>query len=91
MGEPHPITKFSRRQFSGYDVLQFMEEEGIGVGATMHIVEEAERQHERNPETYRKLDGVQPVIDYIRTLNDMYGWNDWIADKLEQKFGATDS
>lgn len=87
MDRSEEVKQFCERIFTGRDLLQFMDEEGIGVGATMSIVADAERKHERNPDIYRKLDGIQPVIDHIRTLNDMYHWNDWIADRLKERFG----
>lgn len=55
------VGDFKKRQFSGMDLLQFMESVGVGVGATMHTVRQAELQHLRHPDTYRALDG--PGLD----------------------------
>jgi len=82
------VTAFCKRVFSGRDLLQLMDEEGVGVGATMQIVDEAETRSRNTPRIYRSLDGIQPVLDYIATLGDMYHWNEWIIKKLEEEFGV---
>jgi hypothetical protein len=87
MDRSEEVAAFCERIFTGRDLLQFMDEEGIGVGATMQIVADAERKHERHPDIYRQLDGIQPVVDWLRTLNDMYHWNDWLAIRLKGRFG----
>lgn len=49
-GPPPPRTRaqevhdFKERVFSGFDLLQILEQEGIGVGAAMFLVERAELQ-----------------------------------------------
>ena len=59
------VAAFRRRVFSGMDLYQLMDMEGIGAGATEHLVQEAERNHERHPDTYRALDGIRPILDAL--------------------------
>ena len=48
------VVDFKKRVFSGMDLLQFFEMEGIGVGAAMHLVLRAEIRAVQHPE-YRDL------------------------------------
>lgn len=52
---PREVSEFMRRKFSGHDLMTFMERVGVGTGATMHIVRELELDHDRWPDTIRKL------------------------------------
>lgn len=50
------FEQFCKRKFSGRDLITIMEAEGIGVGATMHIVKHLDIMIERHPTTYRQWD-----------------------------------
>ena len=32
---------------------------------------------------------VDDICAYVETLNDMYNWNDWVVEKIQEKFGCT--
>lgn len=78
------VADFKKRLFSGHDVLQFMDSAGVGVGATMHAVRQAEIQHELHPETYRKLDGSKAsaykhgaliaISEQVRAIEALHWW-----------------
>ena len=44
------VADFKDRVFSGFDLLQFFDEVGVGVGATMYRVQRAEIQSEQHSE-----------------------------------------
>lgn len=48
------VADFQQRVFSGYDLLQVFDLEGIGVGASMYLVQRAELEAATRPEI-RKL------------------------------------
>lgn len=51
------VEEFSKRLFTGRDLLMFMDEVGVGVGATMHVVQQCEMRHELRPEIYKPVEG----------------------------------
>jgi len=66
---------FEERLFTGRDLLILMDEAGIGVGATKHILESVEARIRRHPETYRALEGpkVEAELDsYRKPPEDCY-------------------
>lgn len=94
MDRTEEIVAFFDRSFSGRDLAHFMDMEGIGVGATMHIVRSAEINHENHPDLYRDLDGeskaIKKVVDWLKEReNDMSAApRDWllIAKEIEKEF-----
>jgi hypothetical protein len=68
---------FEKRLFTGRDLIMLMDDIGVGYGATIHTVEQAELRRERHPDTYKalegpevekKLDRLQAAVDRVRAL-----------------------
>lgn len=32
------------------------------------------------------LVNIQKIIKFVRTLNDLYGWNDWVCERIADRF-----
>lgn len=70
------VANFKKRVFSGYDVLMLMDEIGVGVGSTMHIVREHELRREKHPDIYRAFTYQGDVMPLTRP-------DEWDKVKIE--------
>jgi hypothetical protein len=33
-----------------------------------------------------RADVIEEVIEYVKGLNDLYNWNNWVTDKIRKRF-----
>jgi hypothetical protein len=69
------MSHLENRIFTFRDLLVIMDTVGVGVGSTIHVVNDLDRQHQRPNTTFRKFDFPEPVdIDalkqYVASLSE---------------------